>query len=110
MNDIFPGFVSSSPQAGLPFEDATAYLFQGADNQILFMQFTQDTELPAHSHAAQWGIVLEGKIELVIDGVRNTYAKGDRYYIPEGATHSGKIMAGYADITHFNQKDRYSPK
>jgi hypothetical protein len=51
---------------------------------------------------------LEGKIELEIGGVRNTYQKGDRYYIPEGVKHSGIIYAGYADITFFNQKDRYA--
>lgn len=36
-------------------------------------------------------IVLEGKIELDIDG--------ERYYIPSGVKHSGKIYARYADIT-----------
>jgi len=36
--------------------------------------------------------------------------KGERYYIPEGVKHSGRIFAGYADITFFNQKDRYEVK
>jgi hypothetical protein len=36
--------------------------------------------------------------------------KGDRYYIPSGVKHFGKIYAGYADITFFNQSDRYSEK
>jgi quercetin dioxygenase-like cupin family protein len=32
------------------------------------MQFEKDADLPEHAHAAQIGIVLEGKIELVIGG------------------------------------------
>jgi quercetin dioxygenase-like cupin family protein len=54
--------------------------------------------------------VLEGRIDLVIDGELKTYQKGDRYYISSGTVHSGKIYAGYADITFFNQKDRYDIK
>jgi len=74
------------------------------------MEFASDVDLPAHSHAAQVGFVLEGKIELVIDGKKKTYTKGDRYYIPEGVPHSGRIYAGYADITFFNEAGRYSSK
>ncbi|WP_395548768.1 MULTISPECIES: cupin domain-containing protein [unclassified Lacrimispora] len=66
--------------------------------------------MPEHSHESQWGIVLEGKIELTINGVKNIYTKGDRYFIGKDVKHSGKIFAGYADITFFNQKDRYNTK
>ena len=65
------------------------------------MQFEKDADLPEHAHAAQVGIVLEGKIELIINGARQIFTKGDRYYIPEGVKHSGKIYAGYADMTFF---------
>jgi len=56
------------------------------------------------------GFVLEGKIDLVIDGKQHSFTKGDRYFIPKNTVHSGKIYAGYADITFFNQKDRYKTK
>jgi quercetin dioxygenase-like cupin family protein len=55
------------------------------------MQFEKDADFPEHAHAAQMGIVLEGKIELVIGGEKQRFTKGDRYYIPEGVKHSGKI-------------------
>jgi quercetin dioxygenase-like cupin family protein len=74
------------------------------------MQFSEDVELPEHSHDSQWGVVLEGKIDFTIDGVKRTYIKGDRMFIPKGAKHSAKIYAGYADISFFNQKDRYKMK
>jgi quercetin dioxygenase-like cupin family protein len=74
------------------------------------MQFDEDVELQEHAHAAQMGIVLEGKIELVIDGKKKSFSKGNRYYIPEGIKHSGKIYSGYADVTFFNEPNRYSKK
>ena len=110
MNDIFSGPILELKEADLPFEGGKAYLSQSYDHQILFMQFEKDIPLNEHFHEAQWAVVLEGRIDLVIDGEARTYTKGDRYYIPAGAKHSGHIYAGYADITFFNQSDRYKCK
>lgn len=110
MDNIFTGPILELKEADIPFEGATAYLSQSEDHQILFMKFEKDVDLHEHSHEAQWAVVLEGRIDLVIDGVERTYVKGDRYHIPAGAKHSGRIFAGYADITFFNQKDRYKCK
>lgn len=110
MNDPFPAPILSLPEADIPLEGATAHLSQGGGHQILFMRFRQDIVLPEHAHAAQWGVVLEGRIELTAGGETRTYGRGDRYFIPEGMPHSANIFAGYADITYFDQADRYEPK
>jgi quercetin dioxygenase-like cupin family protein len=110
MPELFPDPIRHLPQADMPFEGARAYLSQSDAHQILFMEFEKDVDLPEHTHAAQVGFVLEGKIDLVIDGNKKTFTKGDRYYIPERVLHSGKIYAGYADITFFDQPDRYLKK
>ena len=110
MNRVFPEPIRNLPEADIPLERITAYLSQSDTHQILFMQFEKDADLPEHTHAAQFDIVLEGKIELVIAGEKQCFSKGDRYYIPEGVKHSGKIYAGYADITFFNEPNRYSAK
>jgi quercetin dioxygenase-like cupin family protein len=110
MTEIFPQPIRDLPEADIPLDGIKAYLSQSDSHQIIFMQFEKDVALPEHSHAAQVGIVLEGKIELTIAGEKTTYTKGDRYYIPEGVLHSGKISAGYADITFFNEPDRYARK
>ncbi len=110
MTKIFPQPILNLPEANIPLNGLSAYLSQSENHQILFMEFDEDVELPEHSHDSQYGIVLEGKIDLLINGVKNSYVKGDRYYIPEGVKHSGKIYAGYADITFFNEKDRYKAK
>ena len=110
MSNIFPEPIMKLPEADIPMKGISAYLSQGYDHQIIFMEFAEDIDLPEHAHAGQWGIVLEGKIELMINSILYTYSKGDRYYIPEGVKHSGRIFAGYADMTFFAQKDRYKEK
>lgn len=110
MPEIFPESIRSLPEADIPLSGLKAYLSQSDNHQILFMQFDEDAEVAEHSHEDQWGIVLEGRIDLVVEGVQRTYRKGDRVFIPKGAKHSARIYAGYADISFFNEKDRYKRK
>ncbi len=110
MSEIFPEPIRNLPLADIPLDGLKAYLSQAENHQILFMEFAEDAEVPEHSHEAQWGAVLAGKIDLTIDGVERTYSKGDSVFIGKGAKHSAKIYAGYADISFFNEKDRYKRK
>lgn len=110
MARTFPEPIVRLPEADIPIKGVKAYLSQAENHQIIFMEFAEDVDLPEHEHESQWGIVLEGKIDLVINGVKNTYVKGDRYFIPKGERHSGKIYAGYVDITYFDQKNRFRIK
>ncbi len=110
MSEIFPKPIRNLPQATIPFDGIKAYLSQAEDHQILFMEFTEDVEVPEHSHEAQWGVVVAGKIDLTVDGIKRTYTTGDSVYIPKGAKHSAKIYAGYADISFFNEKTRWKTK
>ena len=110
MSAIFPPPIRKLPEADIPLKGIKAYLSQSRNHQIIFMEFSKDVEIPEHSHESQWAVVLEGKIELATSGVKRTYFKGDRYFIPRGAKHSAKICAGYADITFFNEKERYKSR
>jgi hypothetical protein len=110
MNAVFPEPVMRLPLADIPLEGCRAYLSQGSGHQILFMEFEKDVMLPEHAHAGQLGIVLEGRIDMTVGEKTRTYLKGDRYFIPAGVRHSGKIYAGYSDITFFDQQDRYGAK
>ena len=73
MTQLFPEPIQNLPEADIPLDGVTAYLSQSDTHQIIFMQFERDVDLPEHTHAAQIGFVLEGKIRLVIDGKENTY-------------------------------------
>jgi len=110
MKHKFPEPILSLPEIDIPVKGIKAHLSQGFNHQIVIMDFSDDVDLAEHSHESQWGVVLEGKIELIIDGVINVFSKGDSYYIPKGIRHSGKIYAGYADVTFFNEPERYKLK
>ena len=110
MSEIFPEPIRNLPEADVPISGVKAYLSQSETHQIIFMEFSEDIEVPEHSHESQWGIVLGGKLDLTVDGVKRTYSKGENYFIPKGVKHGAKIYAGYADVTFFNQKDRYKAK
>ena len=110
MKSPFPEPIKCLPKADISLDGLTAYLSQSDTHQILYMHFEKDVELPEHKHSDQMGFVLEGKIELKINGEMKIYTKGDRYHIPGGIKHSAKIYAGYADITIFMDVDRYKVK
>jgi len=110
MSDLFPEMIRVLPEADIPIDGLKAYISQSDNHQILFMRCDEDTEVAEHSHESHWSVVLEGKIDIIIDGVKQSYTKGDRFFIPKGAKHSAKIYASYVDITVFNEKDRYKRK
>ena len=108
MSEFFPEPITKLPEADISLAGLKVYLSQSENHQILFMKFENSVDLPEHSHEAQVGFVLEGKIDIIIGGEESTFTKGDRYYIPSGAKHSAKVFAGYADITFFDEPNRYS--
>ena len=110
MPSIFPEPIIKLPKADIPIEGVKAYLSQGKNEQIIFMEFEKDAELPEHSHESQWEVVLEGKVDLVVLDRKQTFCKGERFFIPKGAKHSAKIYSGYTSIAFFNQKDRYKER
>jgi quercetin dioxygenase-like cupin family protein len=110
MSNVFPDPIVRLPEADVPIDGVRAYLSQSEGHQIVFMEFSKDVEVPEHSHESQWAVVLEGRIDIVIGGEALTLGKGDQYFVPRGVKHSATIHAGYADVTFFNQKDRYRRK
>lgn len=110
MSNIFPEPILKLPKADIPIKGVNAYLLQGKNNQMIFMEFKNDVDIPEHSHESQWEIVLNGKVDYFEKDFKITYKKGDRFYIPKNTKHSAKVYAGYAAIAYFNQKDRYKQK
>ncbi|MBZ0241778.1 MAG: VOC family protein, partial [Bacteroidales bacterium] len=75
-----PELITKHPNADIPISGIDSYLIQAGDQQFVFMEFFDDAEIPVHSHNAQWGIVIEGEIELTIKNTTRTLRKGDTYY------------------------------
>jgi quercetin dioxygenase-like cupin family protein len=110
MSKIFPKPIQELPQVDFPFPTVTGYLSQGQNHQIVFMEFTDDTDIPEHSHQSQWELVLKGKVDLYTKGKKITYYKGDSFYLENDQKHAAHVYKGYAAIAFFNEKSRYTPK
>jgi len=110
VEEFFPDVITSLPAADIPIDGLSSYLVQGDNRQVIFMSFEKDTVVAEHSHAAQWCVVLDGRIELTIAVRKRIYRKGEIYYIPAGVLHGARIFAGYKDVTLFGQKDRYQAR
>lgn len=109
-NQPYPDFIKALPQADIPMKGPLAYLLTGGPCQVVFFDLPAGAEVPPHSHGAQWGIIVDGEIELTIGGETKTYRKGDAYFIGDGVVHSGKTKNRCRAIDVFADADRYQPR
>ncbi|MBX7204720.1 MAG: cupin domain-containing protein [Bacteroidia bacterium] len=107
---FFPDIITRHPGADIPLDGVNSRLVHAGEQQFIFMEFDRDVEVPDHSHNAQWGVVLDGQMEITINGKTQTFTKGDTYFIGKDIMHSAKIKKGYKDLTLFDQPDRYKEK
>ena len=103
----FPAFISTLPTVDIPFPGISAHLLQGESHQVIFMQASEDTPVPEHSHRAQWELVIAGKVDLTIGGETTAYRAGESFYIPAGVPHGALVHAGFRSVIFFDQADRY---
>lgn len=102
MNQVFPNMIKELPEAALPIEGLKIYISHSATHEVWFLQSDVAIDYPPHAHAAQWSVVLEGRIEVTMDGQTQCFQKGDRYFIPDGIEHSVKMDPGYAEVIFLN--------
>jgi quercetin dioxygenase-like cupin family protein len=106
----FPEFLTRLPELDIDLPGVSGHILQGKAQQVAFVRFAQDTHVPDHSHAAQWEMVIEGEVDLTLEGEKRTYRAGESVYIPAGAVHAGDVKAGYRAVIFFDQADRYKTK
>lgn len=104
-----PDFIRAMPALDLPFPDdtVTTNALRSEAGLVVFFMFHKEVDLPAHSHKGQWGTVIQGSIELSMDGTRRTYRPGESYFIPSGTVHAVRIPAGTIALDVFEEPDRY---
>lgn len=106
----FPEMIRQLPEADIPLPGVRGYLLQGAGQQAVFLEIEPIGALPAHHHAAQFGIVIEGEMSLTVDGVTRRYGPGDSYYIPAGVVHRAEFHSFFRAVDFFDEPERYRAK
>ena len=82
-----------------PAEGVEMRAIHGERMTIAFFKIAQGSGIPEHAHPhEQIGMVLKGKLQLVIAGEKRIVASGGAYHIPSNATHSGLCVEGPAEV------------
>ncbi|MBN1415224.1 MAG: cupin domain-containing protein [Bacteroidales bacterium] len=110
VNILFTEMIKKLPEADIDFNGIKGWIFQGQDHQIVFLDIEPIGKVREHAHGAQWGIVIEGEMELTIGGIARTYKRGDCYYIPDQVVHSAVFNSRTKAMDFFIDKDRYKAK
>ncbi len=106
----FPDMITGLPEADIPFPGVRGWISQAPDHQVDFMDIDPIGLVAPHAHAAQWGIVVEGQMELTIGGTTRVYAAGESYYVPAGVVHAARFLSRVRVIDVFADRGRYSAK
>jgi len=93
------------PEADIQFKGVQAWISQGDNHQVVFFDFAASGVVTEHYHETpQWGMVVEGEMELTISGETRVYRKGDEYYISARAKHWQGLEADAEQLTSSAKK------
>jgi quercetin dioxygenase-like cupin family protein len=107
----FPEVITRLPEADIQLKGVRAWILQGEKQQLVFFEMESSAKVPEHTHDySQWGIMIEGKMELIIEGTPRICEKGDEYVIPAQAKHYAKFLTKSRVIDFFSERNRYRTK
>lgn len=104
---IFSEFIEAMDQPLVPFPGVKARLMQGVSHQAVFFELPAGLVIPPHSHCAQWGVVVKGKMEMTIGGEKRALGPGDTYKVGVGEVHEVVVIEESAAIDFFDDPARY---
>lgn len=110
MNDFYPEMITCLPDIDIPLEGVRGKLLQAGGYQLAFFDIDPAAKVPAHSHDAQFGVMLEGEMDLTIGGETRTVKKGDTYFIPKGVEHSAVFRSRVLVMDLFAEPARYQTR
>jgi len=102
--------ITELPEADIPFAGVRGWISQADDHQVVFLDIEPIGLVAPHRHAEQWGIMVEGEMELTIGGETRRYGPGDSYYIPAGVEHAARFLSRVRVIDVFGERQRYRAK
>jgi quercetin dioxygenase-like cupin family protein len=107
----YPNVIKNLPEADIPSEGIKAWTLQGETHQLVFYQMETNAIIPEHIHEyAEWGMVIEGEIELTVEGKTRNVKKGDEWLTPARAKHKWASLTKSRVIGLFSERARYRTK
>lgn len=106
----WPDMIRNLPEIDTPFKGVRGWLLQAEEKQVVFFDIQPVGRVPAHSHGTQWGVVVEGEMELTIGENTKVYRSGEWYFIPKGVVHSANFLTRVSVIDVFDEPDRWKTK
>ena len=107
----YPEVITSLPEADIQFRGIRAWILQGEKTQLVFFEMEPSAAVPEHTHGySQWGMVIDGEMDLIIDGKSMICTKGTEYLIPAGAKHYARFNKKTRVVDFFSEKSRYRQK
>jgi mannose-6-phosphate isomerase-like protein (cupin superfamily) len=103
----YPELIRRLPLAALPLAGARGWLMQGEGQQLVFFDLPAGATIPPHSHGEQWGLMIEGEMDLTVAGLTRRVKPGDWYHIPAGAAHTATFLTRVLVMDLFADRDRY---
>jgi quercetin dioxygenase-like cupin family protein len=107
----YPEVITLLPEADIKFEGIRAWILQSEEHQLVFFEMKASARAPEHSHNYdQWGFIIQGRMELTVNGEKRIVESGDEYVIPAQAKHSARFLVKSRLIDFFSEKNRYRAK
>ncbi|MEN8007108.1 MAG: cupin domain-containing protein [Candidatus Krumholzibacteriota bacterium] len=103
----FPAFIKANPEVAFPFGGVRGWMITSDRQQTVFVEFTETVEVPQHTHADQWEMVISGRAELHRNGGTEIFGPGDNFFVPAGQPHAATVHEGYRAVIVFAAADRY---
>jgi hypothetical protein len=98
---LWPSFVDGWPEARMEMPGLSGRILKGERGWVIFMAADRDVLIPMHHHGAQWGMILDGEMQLTFGDETKTYRRGEAHYIPAGVDHEALLRAGWRGMYVF---------
>ena len=103
----FSNVIKDLPEADTCLPGVRAWILSGEGRQVAFFEIEPIGAIPEHAHEEQWGVVVEGEMELTVGGTTQRYRAGDSYHIPAGTPHAARFLTRFRAIDVFATPSRY---
>lgn len=105
--NTFPDAIKRQPAAASGVSaDLRGWIADPAKTQTVFWEVKTGFAVPPHVHAHdEYGVVLSGYCDVIIDGVTTRYGVGDEFAIAGNVVHAAVMSDNYRALDFFESPD-----